>query len=141
MSQRLMGECIRLHRERIQDQGHAISNETLAAVASPATIEVKQGHRFIGNSLTLLLTREGKCKGSTALLIVDFSPGYTSTKHRTQSLDCGIVLKGLKEALLDSSGDEDIEKEDFVMERGTNYAWRNQSAMEWARMIYMVTVL
>jgi hypothetical protein len=58
LSQRLMGDCLRLLQERIRDPDHAVSNETLAAVANLAAIEVKQGHRCVGLhcSLTLVVS-------------------------------------------------------------------------------------
>jgi hypothetical protein len=40
--------------------------------------------------------------GGTVLRFVDFSPGFESMMHRTQSLDFGIVVEGSTELILDS---------------------------------------
>jgi mannose-6-phosphate isomerase-like protein (cupin superfamily) len=48
--------------------------------------------------------------------------------HRTQSVDCGIVLEGEITLVLDN--EEVVMREgDFLVERGTKHAWANRSGV------------
>ena len=72
----------------------------------------------------------------TVLRFVDFSPGFESMMHRTQSLDFGIVVEGSIELILDSGERQLLQRGDLCVQRGTNHAWKNPSATEWSRVVY-----
>jgi len=76
--------------------------------------------------------------GGTVLRFVDMRPGATSPMHRTVSLDYGIVLEGEVELVLDSGEVRLMRRGDVAVQRGTMHAWRNASATQWARMVYML---
>lgn len=73
------------------------------------------------------------------LRIVDMLPGTTSPMHRTTSIDYGIVLKGQVEAILDSGESVLLNEHDVFVQRATMHAWKNVSATERARMIYILS--
>ena len=58
--------------------------------------------------------------------------------HRTVSLDYGVVLIGEIELILDSGETRLMKAGDICIQRGTMHAWRNTSATEWARMMYVL---
>lgn len=72
--------------------------------------------------------------------IVDFSPGHQPTMHRTQSLDYGVVLEG--EVYMELDGGEGqtrlLSRGDVAVQRGTRHSWRNASATNWARMLFVL---
>ncbi|RVX67513.1 hypothetical protein B0A52_08866 [Exophiala mesophila] len=74
----------------------------------------------------------------TVLRFVDFAPGFESMMHRTQSLDYGIVVEGSIELILDSGEKQLLQRGDVCVQRGTNHAWRNPSADEWTRVVYIL---
>jgi quercetin dioxygenase-like cupin family protein len=74
----------------------------------------------------------------TVLRYVDMPPGATSPMHRTVSLDYGVVLEGEVELVLDSGETRAMRRGDIAVQRATMHAWRNLSATEWARMLYVL---
>lgn len=76
--------------------------------------------------------------GGSVLRIVDIRPGGESPMHRTVSLDYGVVLDGEIELVLDSGETRVLKKGDLSIQRGTNHMWRNKSATEWGRMLYVL---
>jgi hypothetical protein len=74
----------------------------------------------------------------SVLRVVDMAPGATSPMHRTVSLDYGVVLEGEVWIVLDSGEERLMRRGDISIQRGTNHAWRNNSATEWARMMYVL---
>ncbi|KAF1826330.1 uncharacterized protein K489DRAFT_312655 [Dissoconium aciculare CBS 342.82] len=76
--------------------------------------------------------------GGTVLRYVDFAPKSTSMMHRTQSVDYGIVIEGEIEAVLDSDEVRLMRRGDVMVQRATMHAWRNPSATEWCRMIFVL---
>lgn len=76
--------------------------------------------------------------GGSVLRIVDIRPGVESPMHRTVSLDYGVVLEGEIELVLDSGESRIMKKGDVSVQRGTNHMWKNRSATEWARMLYVL---
>lgn len=76
--------------------------------------------------------------GGSVLRIVDIKPGGSSPMHRTVSLDYGVVLEGEIELVLDSGETRVMKRGDVSVQRGTNHAWRNRSATEWGRMLYVL---
>lgn len=76
--------------------------------------------------------------GGSVLRIVDLRPGGESPMHRTVSLDYGVVLEGEIELVLDSGETRVMRRGDVSIQRGTNHLWRNRSATEWGRMLYVL---
>lgn len=76
--------------------------------------------------------------GGSVLRIVDLRPGGESPMHRTVSIDYGVVLEGEIELVLDSGELRIMKRGDVSVQRGTNHLWRNRSATEWARMLYVL---
>lgn len=77
-------------------------------------------------------------KGGTVCRIVDFAPGFDCMMHRTQSLDYGVVLEGSVELVMDGGDVRSMQRGDVAVQRGTMHAWRNTSASEWARMLFVL---
>ena len=64
-------------------------------------------------------------------------PGdFTSPLHRTQSVDCGIVLSGQMRLVLTDS-ERILNPGDIVIQRGTDHAWAPRSAAP-ARMAFIL---
>ncbi|PHH91189.1 hypothetical protein CDD83_1375 [Cordyceps sp. RAO-2017] len=76
--------------------------------------------------------------GGSVCRVVDFEPANDPVMHRTQSLDYGIVLDGEIELVLDSGDVRLLRKGDIALQRATMHAWRNPSATEWARMVFVL---
>lgn len=76
--------------------------------------------------------------GGTVLRFVDIRPGGESPMHRTVSLDYGVVIEGEIELELDSGEKRVMRRGDCSVQRGTMHLWRNRSATEWARMMYVL---
>lgn len=76
--------------------------------------------------------------GGTVLRFVDIRPGGESPMHRTVSLDYGVVIEGEIDLVLDSGETRPLYRGDVVVQRGTNHLWRNRSATEWGRMMYVL---
>lgn len=58
--------------------------------------------------------------------------------HRTVSLDYAVVLIGNVKLTLESGEERVLAPGDVCIQRGTGHAWRNESATEWARMLFCV---
>lgn len=92
----------------------------------------------------------GSAKGvppqGSSFRMLDLAPGYTSSMHRTVTLDYGIVIEGTIELVCD--GNEEVgkgegqvrtlQRGDVSVMRGTMHAWRNPSKSEWARICFVV---
>ena len=79
--------------------------------------------------------------GGSVLRIVDFGPGSGEKKpfmHRTISIDYGIVTEGEVTLTLDSGEAKVMKKGDIAIQRGTNHAWKNNSQIEWARVVFIL---
>ncbi|KAI1329464.1 hypothetical protein F5Y16DRAFT_417853 [Xylariaceae sp. FL0255] len=77
-------------------------------------------------------------KNGTVARMVDFSPGYVSMMHRTQSLDFGVVIEGEVDMLLDDGSTTRMKRGDVAVQRATMHAWRNPSTTDWARMMFVL---
>ncbi|RJE23122.1 Cupin domain protein [Aspergillus sclerotialis] len=69
---------------------------------------------------------------------VDLAPGYVCIMHRTKSLDYGIVLEGQVDLILDSGEARKMGRGDVAVQRATMHQWRNSSAENWARMMFVL---
>ena len=71
--------------------------------------------------------------------MLDFSPlTEHPMMHRTESIDYGIILEGSMEMELDDGSITVMKKGDVMIQRATMHAWRNPSATEWARVLFIL---
>ncbi|KQM97212.1 cupin [Sphingobium sp. Leaf26] len=61
----------------------------------------------------------------SVIRIVDMLPGKQSPKHRTNSIDYGIVMLGEIELELDDGRKTTVREGGIIVQRGTNHLWRN----------------
>lgn len=78
-------------------------------------------------------------RGGSVIRITDIFPGEQSPMHRTSSLDYGILLSGLLELELDDGAVVSLSPGDIVVQRGTIHRWRNPSATETCRIVFVLT--
>jgi quercetin dioxygenase-like cupin family protein len=74
----------------------------------------------------------------SVIRVVDMLPGGTSPMHRTNSIDYGIVLSGQLELELEDGVKTLLGPGDVVVQRGTNHLWRNPSATEVCRIVFIL---
>ncbi|KAK0642034.1 hypothetical protein B0T16DRAFT_462054 [Cercophora newfieldiana] len=74
----------------------------------------------------------------TVIRYVDMRPDNKAIMHRTISLDYGVVLEGEVELILDSGETRILRRGDICIQRATMHAWRNTSATDWARMLFVL---
>jgi quercetin dioxygenase-like cupin family protein len=74
----------------------------------------------------------------SVIRIVDMLPGGTSPMHRTNSIDYGIVLSGKVELELDDGAVTTARSGDIIVQRGTMHLWRNPSATETCRIVFVL---
>lgn len=77
--------------------------------------------------------------GGSVIRVVDMQPGGESPMHRTNSLDYGIVISGEVELELDNGAIEVCRAGDVIVQRGTIHLWRNVSASEPCRIVFVLT--
>ena len=76
--------------------------------------------------------------GGSVIRVVDLAPSQVSPMHRSNSIDYGIVLSGALELELDGGDVAKLGPGDIVVQRGTNHLWRNPSATEWCRIVFVL---
>lgn len=76
--------------------------------------------------------------GATILRYCDWPPGGSSPLHRHETMDFGIVVHGEMEAIMDSGETRLLKVGDCIVQRNTLHAWRNPSATEHARVIFVI---
>ena len=74
----------------------------------------------------------------SVIRIVDMVPGGTSPMHRSSSIDYGIVLSGAVELELDDGAVTTARAGDIIVQRGTIHLWRNPSATEICRIVFVL---
>lgn len=74
----------------------------------------------------------------SVIRIVDMLPGGTSPMHRSSSIDYGIVLSGAVELELDDGAVSTARAGDIIVQRGTIHLWRNPSATEICRIVFVL---
>jgi len=72
----------------------------------------------------------------TRFAVIDFPPGNKPFMHRTESVDYVIVLEGEIESDMDDSTVR-MKAGDIMVQRGTNHAWANRSAVR-ARVAFVL---
>jgi len=78
-------------------------------------------------------------KGGSVIRIVDMLPGASSPLHRTNSIDYGIIISGTIELELDNNNFKTLEAGDIIVQRGTIHKWRNPSADNVCRIVFVLT--
>jgi quercetin dioxygenase-like cupin family protein len=76
--------------------------------------------------------------GGSVIRVVDLAPSQVSPMHRSNSIDYGIVLSGALELELEGGDVARLGPGDIVVQRGTNHLWRNPSAAEWCRIVFVL---
>ena len=66
-------------------------------------------------------------------------PGGVSPMHRTNSIDYGIVLSGEVELELDDGAKTLLGPGDVIVQRGTIHLWRNRTATDVCRTVFVLT--
>ncbi|KAJ6111508.1 Cupin 2 conserved barrel [Penicillium sp. IBT 18751x] len=69
--------------------------------------------------------------------MVDLRPGKVTPMHRTVSVDYGIVLDGEVDLILDSGESRVLYRGDVCVQRGTAHSFRNKSATDWCRLLFV----
>ncbi|KAL7942124.1 hypothetical protein V8C42DRAFT_158981 [Trichoderma barbatum] len=73
------------------------------------------------------------------LRVVDVLPGQSvGLMHRTATVDFGVVMEGELELIMDSGESTVLKRGDIIIQRGTNHAWKNNSATETARGFFVL---
>jgi len=75
----------------------------------------------------------------SVIRVVDMLPMKSSPMHRSDSLDYGIIVSGELEMELDNGEITHLSAGDIVIQRGTIHLWRNPSATEVCRIIFVLT--
>lgn len=97
----------------------------------PVDLNDETDGRFRDTGLTL--------NSGSVIRVVDMLPGGESPMHRTNSIDYGVVLSGRVELELDGGAVETCHTGDVIVQRGTIHLWRNPSATEFCRIIFVLT--
>ena len=103
-------------------------------VWTTATVPADNNDETDGRSRDVGLTLN---RGSV-IRIVDMLPGGSSPMHRTNSIDYGIVLSGRVELELDDGVVTTAGPGDIIVQRGTMHLWRNRSATENCRIVFVL---
>lgn len=105
-----------------------------ALLWTTATVPADNNDEVDGRSRDAGLTLN---QGSV-IRVVDMLPGRSSPMHRTNSIDYGIVLSGQLELELEDGVKTLLGPGDVVVQRGTNHLWRNPSATETCRIVFIL---
>ncbi len=63
---------------------------------------------------------------STILRVVEYGPGVAGRRHRTNSLDYAIIIKGEIDMELDDGKEVHLKAGDILVQRGTIHNWINR---------------
>jgi len=100
-----------------------------------ATVPVNNNDETDGRDRDAGLT----LNGGSVIRTCDMLPGAESSMHRTNSLDCGIVISGKIELELDDGVKKLCSAGDVIVQRGTIHLWRNPSLTEICRLVFILT--
>lgn len=96
----------------------------------PADLNDETDGRDIETGITL--------NRGSVIRVVDMLPRGQSPRHRTNSIDYGIVLSGKLELELDDGRVTCLDPGDIVVQRGTMHLWRNPSETEICRVAFVL---
>jgi len=120
--------------EQFQPQPIPSGDADFALVWTTATVPADNNDETDGRKRDAGLTLN---QGSV-IRVVDMLPGGASPMHRTNSVDYGIVLSGNLELELEDGVKTLLGPGDIVVQRGTNHLWRNPSATEVCRIVFIL---
>ncbi|KAJ6614935.1 hypothetical protein B0H10DRAFT_1946212 [Mycena sp. CBHHK59/15] len=103
---------------------------------SPAVIDSEISTGKWTDEITLHLNLVSP--GGSTFRCWEFEPGAVSPKHRTITVDYGIVAKGSVILELDDGEKVTLNEGDTIVQRGTMHTWRNASQTEWAKMHFVM---
>lgn len=67
-------------------------------------------------------------ENGTVFRVIDYAPGVTPRRHRTESIDYGVVIAGEIWMELDDGEEILLRAGDVLVQRGTIHNWVNRSA-------------
>ena len=120
--------------ELFQPQPIPSGDADFALVWTTATVPADNNDETDGRKRDAGLTLN---QGSV-IRVVDMLPGCVSPMHRTSSVDYGVVLSGSLELELEDGVKTLLGPGDIVVQRGTNHLWRNPSATEVCRIVFIL---
>lgn len=106
----------------------------MAVIWTTATVPADNNDETDGRERPAGLTLHG----GSVIRIVDMLPGGASPMHRTNSIDYGIVLSGEVELELEDGASRLLGPGDIIVQRGTIHRWRNPSATETSRIVFVL---
>jgi quercetin dioxygenase-like cupin family protein len=121
--------------DELQPRKIPSGDAAFALVWSEQAVPVDLNDETDGNTRDPGLTLDG----GSVIRLVDMLPGGESPMHRTNSVDYGIVLYGEVELELDDGAVEVCRAGDIIVQRGTIHLWRNPSATETCRIVFVLT--
>jgi quercetin dioxygenase-like cupin family protein len=120
--------------DRITPSGIPRGDARFALVWTTATVPADNNDDTDGATRAAGLTLHG----GSVIRVVDLAPSQVSPMHRSNSIDYGIVLSGALELELEGGDKTRLGPGDIVVQRGTNHLWRNPSATEWCRIVFVL---
>ncbi len=75
-------------------------------------------------------------RNGLTMVIAEKAPGIVEASHRTETIDCGIVLDGEINLVL-TEGEVLLRKGDLFVQRGTEHGWENRSN-ETAKLLFFL---
>ena len=129
------GRAVFRSDERFAPQRIPSGDADFALIWTTATVPADNNDEIDGRERAAGLTIH---QGSV-IRVVDMLPGCASPMHRTNSIDYGIVVSGALELELDDGATTLLHPGDIVVQRGTMHLWRNPSANELCRIVFVLT--
>jgi quercetin dioxygenase-like cupin family protein len=120
--------------DRFPSETIALGGAEFALLWTTATVPADNNDATDGRERDAGLTID---RGSV-IRVVDFLPGGDSPFHRTNSIDYGIVLEGEIELELEDGRKTIAGPHSVIVQRGTNHKWRNPSATQHCRVIFVL---
>jgi len=130
-----LGRAVFRSIDELQPRNIPSGDAAFAMVWSEQAVPVDLNDETDGSTRDAGLT----INGGSVIRIVDMLPGGESPMHRTNSVDYGIVLFGEVELELDDGLVEVCRAGDIIVQRGTIHLWRNSSATETCRIVFVLT--
>lgn len=112
----------------------AIGGADFALVWTTATVPADNNDPTDGRERDAGLT----IHAGSVIRVTDLLPGSVSPMHRTASVDYGIVLSGHVDLVLDDDVTRRLGPGDIAVQRGTMHTWRNPSANETCRIVFVL---
>ena len=67
--------------------------------------------------------------GGTIFRVIEFKPGVQARNHRTDSIDCAVVMSGEIDMELDAGRSVHLKAGDVLVQRGTIHNWVNRGSV------------